>query len=210
VWCAPCRRFAGQTVYVPADRTLTDPLGELPPGERETLVRGTGLIPYLDRALTRAGRAPEPRWVITQEPAGTANLLREYFADVASRYYGRPATEAEVDAALAEDPSDDLACFLVGRYDGVPSGCAGLRLIGPRTAELTRVFVHSRARRTGGGHALLAAAEDAALDLGVRVMRLDTRRDLVEARALYAAHGYAEIPAYSHGPYADHWYEKRL
>jgi hypothetical protein len=32
----------------------------------------------------------------------------------------------------------------------------------------------------------------------------------VETRALYAAHGYAEIPAYSHGPYTDHWYEKRL
>jgi hypothetical protein len=34
--------------------------------------------------------------------------------------------------------------------------------------------------------------------------------DLVEARALYSAHGYAEIPAYSHGPFAEHWYEKHL
>jgi GNAT superfamily N-acetyltransferase len=210
VWCAPCRRFAGQTVYVPATRMLEDPLGDLPPRDREVLVRGTDLITYLDRALTRTGRVPAPRWVITPEPIGTTDLLREYITDVASRYYGRPATEAEVDAALAESPSDDLARFLVGRYDGVPSGCAGLRLIGHGTAELTRVFVHPRARRTGGGHALLAAAEDAALDLGARVMRLDTRRDLVEARALYAAHGYAEIPAYSSGPYADHWYEKRL
>ena len=92
----------------------------------------------------------------------------------------------------------------------MPSGCAGLRLIGPGIAELTRMFVHPRARRTGGGHALLAAAEDAARDLGSHTMRLDTRADLIEARALYTAHGYAEIPAYSHGPYADHWYEKHL
>lgn len=149
-------------------------------------------------------------WVVSEEAVDGAGLLREYFTDVASRYYGRPATEAEVDAALAEDPSDDLACFLVGRYDGAPAGCAGLRLIGPGVAELTRVFVRATARRTGGGHALLMAAEHAARRLGAHTMRLDTRRDLVEARALYAAHGYAEIEPYSSGPYADHWYEKGL
>jgi GNAT superfamily N-acetyltransferase len=152
----------------------------------------------------------EPRWTVAPEPIEATNLLRAYFTDVASRYYGRPATESEVDAALAEDPSDDLACFLVGRYAGIPSGCAGLRLLSPGIAELTRMFVHPRARRTGGGHALLAAAEQAALRLGAHTIRLDTRSDLVEARALYAAHGYAEIPAYSSGPYAEHWYEKRL
>lgn len=158
----------------------------------------------------RAGWKPDARWVITPEPLDSTTLLRDYFTDVVSRHYGRPATEAEVDAALAEDPSDDLALFLVGRYAWVPSGCVGLRRLGPDVTELTRLFVHPRARRTGGGHALLETAEDAARALGARVMRLDTRHDLVEARALYAAHGYAEIPAYSHGPYADHWYEKPL
>jgi GNAT superfamily N-acetyltransferase len=197
-------------VYVPEDRVLPDPLSDLPAGERDALRRGTDLLAYVDRVLTRTGQGPRPRWVISPEPVEATDLLRDYFTDVASRYYGRPATGAEVDAALAEDPSDDLACFLVGRYEGTPSGCAGLRLIGPGIAELTRMFVHPKARRTGGGHALLAAAEDAALDLGMHTMRLDTRHDLTEARALYAAHGYAEIPAYSHGPYAEHWYEKRL
>jgi GNAT superfamily N-acetyltransferase len=158
----------------------------------------------------RIGHDPGARWSVAEEPAEAALLLRDYFADVASSYYGRPATEAEVDTALAEDPSDDLACFLVGRYAGVPSGCVGLRLLEPGVAELTRMFVRPGARRTGGGHALLTAAEDAARTRGARVMRLDTRHDLLAARALYAAHGYAEIPAYSHGPYAEHWYEKRL
>lgn len=210
VWCSPCRRFAGQTVYVPEGRALPDPLGGLTRHERADLTGGQGLLTDLDRALTRSGRAPRPHWVVTPEPVEATSLLRDYFTDVASRYYGRPATEAEVDAALAEDPSDDLARFLVGRRDGAPGGCVGLRLIGPGVAELTRMFVRPSARRTHGGHALLAAAEDAALDLGAHTMRLDTRHDLTEARALYAAHGYAEIPAYSHGPYADHWYEKRL
>jgi hypothetical protein len=35
-------------------------------------------------------------------------------------------------------------------------------------------------------------------------------KDLVEARGLYAKHGYTEIPAYNSGEYADHWFEKKL
>jgi GNAT superfamily N-acetyltransferase len=157
--------------------------------------------------------APSERrsaWLIEPAPVETAELLRTYFDDVASRYSGRPATEAEVDAAMAEDPSDDLACFLVGRYEGVPSGCVGLRLITPDVSELTRLYVLPAARRTGGGRALLQAAENAAFLLGAHTMRLDTRHDLIEARALYADHGYKEIEPYSNGPYADHWFEKHL
>lgn len=41
-------------------------------------------------------------------------------------------------------------------------------------------------------------------------MVLDTRLDLIEARKLYIRHGYAEIPAYSAGPYAQIWYGKDL
>jgi ribosomal protein S18 acetylase RimI-like enzyme len=57
---------------------------------------------------------------------------------------------------------------------------------------------------------LLTAVEQHARAAGAQAIRLDTRADLVEARALYARHGYVEIPAYSHGPYAEHWFEKRL
>ena len=45
---------------------------------------------------------------------------------------------------------------------------------------------------------------------GVTTLRLDTRRDLTEARRLYARHGYREVPPFSHGPYADHWVEKTV
>jgi hypothetical protein len=44
----------------------------------------------------------------------------------------------------------------------------------------------------------------------VATLRLDTRSDLTEARRLYARHGYREVPAFSQGPYADHWFEKTL
>jgi len=44
----------------------------------------------------------------------------------------------------------------------------------------------------------------------VSILRLDTRHDLVEARSLYAAHGYREVPAFNDAPYAEHWFTKAV
>ncbi|MER5968331.1 GNAT family N-acetyltransferase [Streptomyces sp. NPDC002055] len=141
-------------------------------------------------------------------------VLHRYYADIVSRYHGRTATEEETGAAVAEDARDGLVpptgVLLLARCGGVTVGSVGVRLLTPDTAELTRVFVLAEARRRGGGARLLAAAERAARGLGATAVRLDTRHDLVEARGLYARHGYAEIPAYNDGPYADHWFEKAL
>lgn len=140
-------------------------------------------------------------------------LLREYMTEMVVRYYGRPERPGEVDAALAEMPSDDLAyptgLLLIAHRGPDLAGCAGLRWR-PDFAELTRMYVRSAHRGTGGGAALLAAVEARALAAGADRIRLDTRSDLVEARALYARHGYVEIPAYTQGPYAEHWFEKEL
>ncbi|MFF3561736.1 GNAT family N-acetyltransferase [Streptomyces sp. NPDC002574] len=143
------------------------------------------------------------------------DLLWRYYDDIVSRYYGRPMTRREIDDLLAEDTSDDLAGptgrFLVGRYGGLPSGCAGVRLLSPGVAELRRVWVVPAARRTGGAASLVSAAERAAVEhLGADVIRLDTRADLVEARALYAKLGYREIDDYNGDRYAGHWFEKPL
>ncbi|MFF1557141.1 GNAT family N-acetyltransferase [Streptomyces sp. NPDC058279] len=159
----------------------------------------------------------EGTWTVAPEPFTTPDataLRRAYYAEVAGRYWHRPVTEAEIDEGLRDDPADGLTaptgCFVVGRYDGRPLSCGGIRLLDATTAELTRVYVDPRARGTGGGAALLGALEDAARDLGAERVRLDTRSDLVEARRLYARQGYSEIPAYNSGPYAEHWFEKRV
>ncbi|MGC4858789.1 GNAT family N-acetyltransferase [Micromonospora sp. DT41] len=140
-------------------------------------------------------------------------LLREYMTEMVVRYYGRPDRPGEVDAALAELPSDDLTSpgglLIVAHHGADLAGCAGLRWQSG-WAELTRVYVRPAHRGVGGGAALLSAVEQRARSAGVDRIRLDTRADLVEARALYARHGYVEIPGYSEGPYAEHWFEKRL
>ncbi|PRY40706.1 putative N-acetyltransferase YhbS [Umezawaea tangerina] len=147
------------------------------------------------------------------EPVGSADataLLRGYLLEIIGRYWGRPSTEEEVDAELADGEDYRLDLLLVARVDGVAVGCAGLRRVDAGTVELKRVFVRQDRRGRGGGAALLEAVERAAAELGAGTIRLDTRKDLVEARALYARHGYAEVPAFSEGPYADHWFVKRL
>ncbi|MET9589967.1 GNAT family N-acetyltransferase [Streptomyces sp. NPDC006516] len=156
-------------------------------------------------------------WTVTPEHFATpdaALLRRDYYDEVASRYWGRPATTAEIDEGLSDDGADRLAPptgqFLVGRYDGEPASCAGLLLVGGATAELTRVFVRPGFRGTGGGGLLLAGIEESARAYGVRRIRLDTRDDLVEARGLYAKHGYRAVPAFNRGPYAEHWLAKEL
>jgi GNAT superfamily N-acetyltransferase len=155
-------------------------------------------------------------WAVAPADVGSGDalaLLREYFTDVANRYcrlhFGRDVTPEEIESVLADWPSEDLAeptgVFLIGRYRGEAQACAGLRPRDAETVELTRVFVRPGLRGTGGGARLLAAADEAARSLGARRIVLDTRLDLVEARALYARHGYREIPAFSSGPYAQVW-----
>jgi GNAT superfamily N-acetyltransferase len=164
-----------------------------------------------------AGHGTDDAWRVGPLPVhhpDAVRLLCQYFTELVARYWQREAAEAEVEAAMAGSPSDDLApptgVFLVARRRGEADGCAGVRLLTPTVAELTRVFVRPAARGAGIGARLLAAAEASARSLGCDVMRLDTRHDLVEARRLYARHGYREIPAYNDDPYADHWFEKQL
>jgi GNAT superfamily N-acetyltransferase len=149
-------------------------------------------------------------WTVRDEspdsPDATA-LLRAYFTEIVARYNDRPATEDEVDETLAEFPTSGLAAFFVLRAGDEPAGCLGLH----PTGELTRAFVLPRFRRQGGARALLAAAEDHARAHNMTRLHLDTRTDLEEARALYTARGFTEIPPpTTPGPYQDHWFEKRL
>ncbi|WP_416561995.1 GNAT family N-acetyltransferase [Nocardia testacea] len=165
--------------------------------------------------MTDNGRAP---WVI--EPAEpdspeAATILRLYLAEMISRYYCCPTDDAEIDRHLADGHgSDDLTAptglLLLARQHGEVVGCVGLRRLGLQTLELTRMFVRPDVRGAGCATRLLCSAEVAARELGARVVRLTTRKDLVEAHALYAKHGYAEIPPYIDAPLVDHCFEKKL
>ena len=156
-------------------------------------------------------------WTIAPTPVGdpvSIALLREYLFDIGGRYHGRPVSESEMDVVMTEHPSTGLVppqgVFLLARRGDDLTGCVGVKLNEPGVGTLTRMYVRESARRQGGAVQLIAAAEDAARELGAKIMRLDTRHDLVEARALYARTGYAEVDPFSDDKYAEHWFEKAL
>ncbi|MEU9215266.1 GNAT family N-acetyltransferase [Streptomyces sp. NPDC048376] len=160
-------------------------------------------------------------WTVTPEPYDSpvaAALWRAYYTEVSDRWYqlheGRSTDPAELEREIAAQPGTDLmpprGRLLVARYGGEPAGTSGVRLLDDTTAELTRVFLYGALRGRGGAALLVRAAEDAARALGARHMVLDTRGDLVEARALYTRLGYTETEAYNESPYAEHWFRKAL
>ena len=168
-------------------------------------------------------RTPAAGWVVERADvtsAESAVLLRDYLIDVSDRWFrlheDRDSTPEEIEQSLAEMPSDDLAPptgdFVVARSGERLVGCVGVRLVPgrPDVAELKRMFVRAEARGTGLAAALLAAVEESARDLGATTIRLDTRLDLVEARALYRRQGYVAVPAFNEGDYAEVWYAKAL
>jgi GNAT superfamily N-acetyltransferase len=178
------------------------------------------------RATGRIQQVSQKRFApVTIETAApglpvAAEILRDYLSEMISRYYGRPTDDAEINRHLGTGhDSDDLVeptgVLLVaqsadGGTEPRPIGCVGLRRFDEQTRELTRMFVRPEARGTGVAALLLAAAEQRARADGASVIRLNTRSDLVEARSLYAKHGYQEIPRYGDDPLAEHWFEKKL
>jgi len=140
-----------------------------------------------------------------------AQIVRSYMHDVASRYYGRPATLAEVDQALLDEPHDDLTgptgVLLLAFQDDAPVACAGARFIGD-TAELTKVFTTPAARGSGLARQLIARLEQMFAGRGIVTVRLDTHSRLVEACALYERLGYRRVEPFNDEPYSDRWYAK--
>jgi len=153
-------------------------------------------------------------------------LLRDYYVEVSDRYHqlheGRDSTPDEIESGLPQMRSDDLAPptgeFLVARRADDAArlvGCVGLRRLRDesraRVAELRRLYVRPELRGAGLGAGLLLCAEEVARVWGVTAMRLSTRLDLVEARALYLRQGWGEVPCFTQDdPYAEVWYAKQL
>ncbi|WP_128381019.1 GNAT family N-acetyltransferase [Streptomyces cavernae] len=164
-------------------------------------------------ALVTWNIAPEP----VDSPAA-ADLWRAYYTEVSDRWYqryeGRDTDPEELEREVAADTGHYLrppgGVLLIARHRGEPAGTAGVRLLDAATAELKRVFVREGLRGRGGAALLVTAAEDAARALGAERMVLDTRGDLVEARALYARLGYEETEPYNGHEYAEHWFTKKL
>jgi GNAT superfamily N-acetyltransferase len=140
-------------------------------------------------------------------PTGRA-LIDAYLSDLRARIDG--FDEARSVSAGADEMASPGGAFVVGYLAGRPAACGGIKDRGDSTAEVKRMWVAPEARRRGLGRRLLAALEDAARAAGHARVVLDTSARQPEARALYLAAGYAEVPDYNGNPYAAYWFGKVL
>src|SRR5262249_44940785 len=147
--------------------------------------------------------------VVDPEEPAAAYCLAEYSAELARRFEDGWDESIGI-AATPEQLRPPAGLFAVATLHGAPIGCGGLKSHGRRPAELKRMWVAPSARGLGLGRRLLTELERLAEDHGVRVLRLETNRNLTEAIALYHSAGYREVPPFNNEPYAHHWFEKRL
>ncbi|MEV5716270.1 GNAT family N-acetyltransferase [Amycolatopsis mediterranei] len=120
----------------------------------------------------------------------------------------REAQRTELDARYGTDDhepgavptAETVAVFLLARdAAGTAVGCGGLRLLGPGSGEIKRMYVEPAARGTGVAAALLRALEDHARRLGIPRLLLETGAWQPDAIRFYQREGYEPIEAY--GPY---------
>ncbi|TYO64511.1 MarR family transcriptional regulator [Bradyrhizobium hipponense] len=135
--------------------------------------------------------------------------LGEYYAELGRRF------KQGFDVSLSRDPdAKDMrrprGTFVVAISDTLPIGCVGLKGTDHGYAEIKRLWVAPAARGLRLGRRLMDAAENAARELGIALLRLDTNSALAEAGQLYRRSGWSEIPRFNDDPYPDLFFEKRL
>jgi DNA-binding MarR family transcriptional regulator len=180
-----------------SDELAAATLAPLDEGQRERLLAAQAEVRRL-LAISMIAIAPE-------DP-GSADArwcLGHYFAELAERFE-EPFDPGRTLPTGAED------LFLLARFGGQPAGCGVLKALSPGCGEILRMWVDRPHRGLGIAGRLLAALEQHASARGHDTVRLYTNRSLDEAKAMYRARGYLEIPRYNDDPYANHWFEKRL
>jgi GNAT superfamily N-acetyltransferase len=134
--------------------------------------------------------------------------MYDYIAEIKAMYpEWTPNVPPRMTASDVEPPSGR---WLVAYRNGHAVGCAGLKRLDERAAEIKRIYVAPEARGAGVARALLSALEAAARDAGYGAVRLDTGPKQEASVALFRSTGYEPIADYNGNPVAAYWFEKRI
>ncbi|HUZ44408.1 MAG TPA: GNAT family N-acetyltransferase [Acidimicrobiales bacterium] len=139
--------------------------------------------------------------------APAADLIRDMVGEIAALYgiTGRVGVPFEPAELVRPD-----GVYLVGWVDTQAVAGGGVRRIGPGVGEIKRMYIRPDSRGRGLSAFLLAALEEAAVDLGLGTVRLDTGPSQPAAVHLYESRGYRSIGNYNANPHASFWGEKQL
>jgi DNA-binding MarR family transcriptional regulator len=177
--------------------SMLDPLDD---DQRRELL--TAMV-TVDRLLTRGLIRVD---VEDPHSADAGACLDAYFAEIDRRF----ESGFSFDAAEPFDVSDMVepeGLLLVARLDGRPVGCGALHFFPDGVADVKRMWVDGSVRGLGLGRRLMDDLEAEARRHGVRLLRLETNRALVEAIAMYHATGFVEVEPFNDEVHADHCLE---
>ena len=122
--------------------------------------------------------------------ADAQTLLREAAIEARQIYADRIDANAPWPKST---PVPARGVYLQAYLFGEPAGCGSLHPFDETTAEIRRMFVVQRCRRSGIAQRLLRALEVAAMDFGYRTLRLETGMRQPAAMRLYETAGFERI-----------------
>jgi DNA-binding MarR family transcriptional regulator/predicted N-acetyltransferase YhbS len=186
-----------------SDELAESLLAPLSAAQRDHLVAAMAEV---ERLLTAAMVEISP---IDPSHPHARHCLREYFSEL-DRRFDTGFDPARSISALDDEMRPPAGLFLVATLGGDPIGSGALKFHGREPAELKRMWVAESARGLGVGRRLLTELENHAAQHGVRSIRLETNKTLVEAISLYRSAGYVEVAPFNDEPYAHHWFAKRI
>lgn len=131
-------------------------------------------------------------------------ILRDYYGVVIGRLVADGGPQVDPDESIA-DFWDHIEEFLPPRgrlclarnETGHLVGCGTLSDLGDGSGEMKRLFVRPEARGTGLGRSLVEARIDAAREMGLKRLLVDTLRLNVEMQGIYAQLGFERIDGYA-------------
>lgn len=159
-------------------------------------------VPSLASVVSIERVSDRERWPVID------SLLREYVPWAVERLEAEHGirfddVDAEMEkhhASFAADADAMLAGrgrLLLAHLHGRPAGLVALKPVDGDVAEVKRLYVRPTARGHAIGRALLHRLLVAARAEGFRMLRLETTTFMREARAIYAAFGFRDVPAFA-------------
>jgi GNAT superfamily N-acetyltransferase len=103
-------------------------------------------------------------------------------------------------AALPGDYAPPRGRLILALHRGAPAGCAALRPLFHRDAEMKRLYVRPAHRGSGLGRVLALRIVGEARSLGYETLKLDTLPRMHAAQRLYEKLGFRDTAAYNDNP----------
>jgi GNAT superfamily N-acetyltransferase len=142
---------------------------------------------------------------LSQVDDHAVELLHEYYEAVQVQVRDTPDELQQI----VRDPD---AGFWIGYLNGWPAGCVCSRILPhlPLAVECKRLYVRPQARGKGVARVMLDAQEAYARTRGHQQIFLDSKDDLKDALALYAARGFVPCERYNDNPQATVFMMKQI